>query len=166
MLNSLVHRHENCLSFFSGDGHAVLIRALDPVDGVEMMKKHRGVKRSDEGEGLKDTDLGSGPSKLTQALGITRGNSDQKDLVTSKSIWLEDGDEFGEEEIVVSKRVGIESAEDWADKPLRFYVKGNKSVSVRYKEAEAKMDNNMTSGAQNDKESSKVNYQARLLYRI
>ena len=100
------------------------------------MKKHRGVKRADGGEGLKVTDLGSGPSKLTQALAITRANADQKDFVTCPSLWLEEGEDVSIDDTVISARIGIDSAEEWAKKPLRFYVKGNKSVSVRDKEAE------------------------------
>ena len=57
---------------------------------------------------------------------------------SSDEIWLEKGQPIPENEIVVSKRIGIESAgEEWANKPLRVYIFNNKHVSVRDKKAEA-----------------------------
>ncbi|ELU15282.1 hypothetical protein CAPTEDRAFT_104419 [Capitella teleta] len=122
-----------------GEGHAVLIRALEPEEGLPQMKKHRGVKRADGGEGLKLTDLASGPSKLTQALSINRAEFDKEDLVSCKRLWLEEGSLGADEQVVSTARVGIEKAEEWASKPLRFYLKGCNSVSVIDKKAEAEL---------------------------
>ncbi|XP_069186574.1 putative 3-methyladenine DNA glycosylase isoform X5 [Procambarus clarkii] len=63
--------------------------------------------------------------------------SNKVDLTTSETFWLEHGRFISEDQIIVTKRVGIDSCgEEWAKKPLRFYVYNNKFVSVRDKEAE------------------------------
>jgi DNA-3-methyladenine glycosylase len=121
----------------AGEGHAVLIRALEPVEGLEHMRELRGVKRADKGEGLKVTDLCSGPSKLTQALGISRAEFDQRDLVDCVDLWVEEGSLGDDVQVVACARIGIEKSEEWAEKPLRFYIKGSPSVSVINKNAEA-----------------------------
>lgn len=55
-------------------------------------------------------------------------------MINSETFWLENGVDIPEEEIVISKRIGIESAgEEWANKPLRFYLIDNSCVSVRDK---------------------------------
>ena len=59
------------------------------------------------------------------------------DLATSPSIWVEEGNQIDKNDIVTCKRIGINSAEEWNDKPLRFYVRGCPSVSIRDKAAEA-----------------------------
>ncbi len=136
----LTHGRASCIS--PGDGAAVLIRAVDPVTGVDEMRKLRQKKKTETADKtskvkeMKEKDLGSGPSKLTQALAVNKATFNQKDITTSDSLWLEPGFDVAPEEIVASARVGVDYAEEWAKKPLRFYVLGNKSVSVRDKEAE------------------------------
>lgn len=120
----------------TGEGAAVLIRALDSSEGIDTQRSLRGIKRSDKGEGLKEKDLGSGPSKLTQALSIDKATFNKMDITTCERLWLEDGTDIEEKDIVTSTRIGVDYAGEWAKKPLRFYVKGNKSVSVRDKTAE------------------------------
>ena len=71
--------------------------------------------------------LSGGPGRLSQALGITIKN-DKTDLQGDK-IWLTDGIDFPESEIMSSKRIGVESAGEAAHYPWRFYIKGNKYVS-------------------------------------
>ena len=125
------------LSSYTGDGAAVLIRAIDDLQGIKTMRTLRGVRRSDKGERLKEHDLGNGPSKLTQAMAIDKANTDKADLTKAEHIWLEDGDEIAEKNVVVTSRIGVSSAgEEWAQKPLRFYVQGSKGISVRDKKAE------------------------------
>ena len=122
---------------FSGDGAAVLIRALDPVDGLEPMQRLRLANKKSANKTIKEKDIGNGPSKLTQALSINKAIFNQKDIATCESLWLEDSEMVDDENIVTCARIGIDYAGDWAKKPLRFYVLGNKSVSVRDKNAEA-----------------------------
>ena len=101
--------------------HVVLIRAAEPVEGVEIMRQRRGP--------MKDRNLTSGPGKLCIALGIDRGFNGE-DLL-GKRIWLEDHRAFSMDEIAVGKRIGIDYAGEDADKPWRFWVTKNLYVSKR-----------------------------------
>ena len=107
---------------------AVLIRALQPTEGVEMMHRLRSAKPRKTP--LRERDLCSGPGKLCQALAINRG-LDKADLVKDRRIWIEEG--YGpsaEKEIAVSSRIGVEKCGEWGKMPLRFLKKGNPHVSV------------------------------------
>ena len=84
-------------------------------------------------------DLCNGPSKLCRALAITKETTDQVDMCTSDKIWLEKGETVKEKDIVKSKRINISYGEEWVDKLLRFYLYGNKFISVKDKEAEKLM---------------------------
>lgn len=119
--------------FFSpltGEGAAVLLRGIDPVDGIDHMQKIRSQKT------LKEKDLCNGPSKLCQALKISKDKFNKVDMTSSDEIWLEDGEDLPGTNIVTGARINIDYAEEWAQKPLRFYILGNKSVSKRDKAAE------------------------------
>ena len=91
---------------------AVLVRACEPLDGIEVMRQRRG--RSDDEELV----LG-GPGTLTQALGITTEMTGTSLL--EDRLWIEDhGNRVSSEQIVVGPRVGIDYAEEDADRPYRF----------------------------------------------
>jgi len=77
---------------------------------------------------LRLTDLCSGPAKLTEALGIDK-RLDGVDLTTSNTLFLRRGQAIQRERVAVGKRIGVHYAEDWADRPLRFFVLGNPYVS-------------------------------------
>ena len=104
---------------------AVLIRALEPVEGLDTMYGHRLKAR-------RDTDLCSGPGKLCQALGIDRSH-DGTDLTTSPALYIERVRQrvYPNTRIVSSPRIGVDYAGDWAAKPLRFHVRGHAHVSKR-----------------------------------
>lgn len=117
-----IHHLFNVVTNVEGKGDAVLIRAIEPVEGMEAMQERRAVKSA----AIK---LGSGPGKLTQALGINRGHNGT-DLTTSEEIWIEATDKpLSNSRIVSAKRIGIDYAEEDADLPWRFYIGQNKSVS-------------------------------------
>jgi DNA-3-methyladenine glycosylase len=97
---------------------ACLIRALEPLQGIDEMMKRRGQRR--------ETELCSGPAKLTEALSIDRG-LDGIDLVTSGELYIVRGRRASE--IGRGPRVGVDYARDWARKPLRFFMRGNAHVS-------------------------------------
>ena len=100
--------------------HAVLVRALEPVEGIARMRRRR--------PGRADHDLTNGPGKLCAALGISR-SLDGADLLGPR-VWLEEGRrEVRASQIAVGPRVGIDYAQEWADKPWRFWIKGNPYVS-------------------------------------
>lgn len=106
---------------------AVLIRALEPLEGLERMRAHR-AGRQPAGR-LRDTDLCSGPAKLAQALRLDRA-LDGADLVRGDTLFLERGANVPPRRIVAAPRIGVAYAAEWADKPLRFYVAGNPHVSA------------------------------------
>jgi DNA-3-methyladenine glycosylase len=114
----LIYGMYECLNFVAeakGSAGCVLIRALEPLTGLEIMReRRRGVKR--------DRDLANGPGKLTIAMGITRAQNGVD--VTRGELRVCEGDEVGD--IGTSPRVGITHNAEW---PLRFYVLGNEFVS-------------------------------------
>lgn len=99
--------------------HVVLIRAVEPVEGTEIMRKRRGA--------MKDKNLTSGPGKLCIAFNIDR-SLNGADLRGDK-IWLENYHSFSDEQIVVGRRIGIDYAGDDVHRPLRFWIKNNIFVS-------------------------------------
>ena len=106
---------------------AVLIRALEPVDGHEEMSKRRFNKSFNQLTNKEKIKLTNGPGKLCMAMGI---NKTFNGLDLSKdNIFLED--DGYKPTIITSKRIGIAYAEDAVDFPWRFYIKDNKYVSVK-----------------------------------
>ncbi len=101
--------------------HAILIRAVEPLENIELMRRRRGK--------MADKNLTSGPGKLCIALDIDRqfNNAD----LTENEIWLEEGEKFSTENVVCGKRIGIDYAEEYAEKPWRFWVKDNPFVSKK-----------------------------------
>ena len=107
--------------------HAILIRAVEPVENVEIMRTRRNAKSKNPDRKTPDKNLTSGPGKLCIALGIDR-SFNKEDLLGEK-VWLEDFKTFSDSEISSGKRIGIEYAEEFAEKPWRFWVKNNSFVS-------------------------------------
>jgi DNA-3-methyladenine glycosylase len=106
----------NVSSETPGVGAGVLIRAIEPTDGITIMERNRGINRL--------RDLARGPGRLCAALGIDR-RLDGIDLCRTGPLWL-GSDGQASDEIGQGKRIGITRA---ADSPLRFYVRGNWFVS-------------------------------------
>ncbi len=101
--------------------HAVLIRALEPSEGIDiMLERRRKVKLKPE--------LTAGPGALSVALGIT-ANHNETDLLGNE-IWVEDrGVVVKNNEIIASPRVGVAYAKEYALKPWRFRIKDNPYTS-------------------------------------
>lgn len=97
----------------------ILIRALEPIEGIELMKKRRKV------DNIKM--LCNGPGKLSQAMGITKGEYGS-DLCGEK-LYLEDGDALRKEQVIKSKRINIDYAGEAKDFLWRFTIKDNSYVS-------------------------------------
>ena len=109
----------NAVCLPPGMAHAVLVRAIAPVEGIEEMQVARPAAR-------RDRELGSGPGRLCQALGIT-GEHDGADLVTGAAgVAIRDDGTPPPGEPGVGPRVGIRQAAELA---LRFWVPGDPSVS-------------------------------------
>lgn len=111
----------NVVSNAIGTADAILVRALEPVAGISLMKKRRNLKEQDKR-------LTSGPGVLSQALGITTDLYGES--LMGEKIWIEDHRKTIEEkDIVRTVRVGIDYAGDDAGKDWRFYIKENPWVS-------------------------------------
>ena len=98
--------------------HAILIRAIEPKEGIEaMLLRRRKTKPS--------YNLTAGPGSLSMALGIN-AKQNGVSVTSSSSIWLEDkGIKLKEDKVIASPRVGIDYAEEYIDKPWRFRIKDN-----------------------------------------
>ena len=110
------------LNFVTGPAdhpHVVLIRAVEPIEGIGRMRERRG--------SMKDKNLTSGPGKLCIAFGIDRALNGAD--LTGNTIWVEEQRSFVEDQIASGKRIGIDYAAEDAEKPWRFWVKGNEFVS-------------------------------------
>lgn len=128
-----------CMNVSSeGEGAAVLLRSLEPLRGQTLMRELRAARRRVGAPQLKDKDLSNGPAKLCQAINILRC-FDRRDLASDPDMWLErepDTNPAEPHDIVSAPRVGVESHGEWAEKPWRFYLRGNPCVSVVNKDAE------------------------------
>ncbi|NPA90098.1 MAG: DNA-3-methyladenine glycosylase [Chloroflexi bacterium] len=115
-----VHHCLNVVTERPGYPAAVLIRALEPVEGVEVMRRLRG--------GRADRELTNGPGKLCQALAIDlRFNG--HDLCLGRELWVAQGESVPPEEIVRGPRVGVRGDERALTVPWRFAIRGNPYVS-------------------------------------
>jgi DNA-3-methyladenine glycosylase len=99
--------------------HAILVRALEPVEGLSTMRRRR--------PGRFEYELTSGPGRLCIAMGIDR-SLDKADLLGER-VWLEEGIAVSPRQVSRGPRVGIDYAERWAAKPWRFWVRDNPFVS-------------------------------------
>jgi DNA-3-methyladenine glycosylase len=116
-----MHHLFNVVSSVEGEPHAVLIRAIEPLIGTDIMETRRNMPATKPA-------ISAGPGSAAKALGIDR-TFNQKDL-TGEEIWIEDhGIRYGENEIAATPRVGVAYAQEDALLPWRFFVIGNKYVS-------------------------------------
>ncbi len=114
----------NIVTGKSGKGTAVLIRGLEPVSGMEVMIKNRFNKNLvNEKEKY---NLTSGPGKICQAMAINKTHYGLD--LTGDKIYLLDAPDIKEDDIAVSKRIGIKKS---VDLPWRFYIKGNLYISKK-----------------------------------
>lgn len=112
-----------------GQAGCVLLRALEPVAGLEQMARNRGLQIDGTAAGRIAPQLTSGPSRLCQALGILRTSHNGLDLTNPKSGFQIRDDGFHVAEAVVTPRIGINEANEAFDWPLRFVVPGHPCVS-------------------------------------
>ena len=116
-----IHEMFNVVTSVEGQPHAILIRAIDPTDGIEAMLWRRNM------ETLKPN-ITRGPGSVAKALGISRAINAIS--LQEDTLWIEDrGLAIPDEEIASGPRVGVDYAGDDALLPYRFYVKGNVYVS-------------------------------------
>lgn len=115
-----IHHLFNVVTNREGLADAVLIRALEPIEGIDEMKKRRKFTKAK---------LASGPGTLSQAMGI-HVNMTGLDLLSDK-LWIGTSRDVEDFDILADVRIGVEYAEEDALKPWRFLIDGNKFVSKR-----------------------------------
>ncbi|MGF7075950.1 DNA-3-methyladenine glycosylase [Mucilaginibacter sp. 3215] len=116
-----IHEMFNIVTSVEGHPQAILIRAIQPTDGIEAMQARRNMPI------LKPT-ITAGPGSVAKALGISRDINAFS--LQGDTIWLEDrGLHFPDDQIKAGPRIGVAYAAEDALLPYRFYVKGNVYVS-------------------------------------
>lgn len=107
----------NAVTRGAGEPSAVLVRAVEPVEGLDLMRSRRpGVRR--------DVDLTNGPAKLCLALGI--GGRHNRMSLQDSPLVIRPGEPVAESNVTVTPRIGISRCVDW---PLRWFVSGSQYVS-------------------------------------
>ena len=112
-----VHWCFNAVTRAEGQPSAVLVRAIEPVKGIELMRARRSAAK-------RDVDLTNGPGKLCAALGI--GPSHNALPLDRPPILIRPGDAVPDHDVVITPRIGISEAADW---PLRWFIADNPWVS-------------------------------------
>lgn len=122
-----IHHCVNVVAGGADEPVAVLIRALEPTEGLATMREHRGITGTTTAG---DRRLCSGPGKLCEALAIDRAMN-AADLVAGDELFIEQAIKkpLPDDRIAASPRIGVDYAGEWAKKPLRFLVRGNPHVS-------------------------------------
>jgi len=117
----------HCFNVTAGDvpgkPEAVLIRALEPVQGEEIMAKRRHAKEG------KPANLTNGPSRLCMAMNITK--TQNKTDLTAPPLYIKNAPAIPEEQIAEATRIGVDYAGEWKNRPWRFYIKHNSCVSAK-----------------------------------
>jgi DNA-3-methyladenine glycosylase len=111
----------NVVSNVADTPHAILVRALEPIEGIGLMRERRHLHP--------DHNLTNGPGKLCIALGIDRA-LDGADLLGER-VWLEEFQPVPAGRIAKGPRIGIDYAQEWIERPWRFWIKDNSYVSRR-----------------------------------
>ena len=109
----------NAVTERTGYPAAVLIRAIEPLDGLHAMKRRRP-------KAARDIDIGSGPGKLCQAMSIDRDLNAVS--LRGRSLWIENHD-MDPVPVAAGPRIGVDYAGQYRDKPWRFFVHDNPHVS-------------------------------------
>lgn len=118
-----MHHCMNVAASIEGDPQAVLIRAIEPTEGVQLMREYRSKAR-------REVELCSGPARLCEALSIDRRYSGV-DLLDCEELWIERlrTSVQPRHRLTITPRVGVRYAGEWAAKPLRFAIRDHPGVS-------------------------------------
>ncbi len=120
-----IHHLFNVVTHSKNIPHAILIRALEPLTGIEEMMKRTGKKKI-------DVSLARGPGNAAKALGLLTSQSGYS-LLSKELFIADDGVEYSRGQVSSSPRIGVDYAGEDALLPYRFYVKGSPHVSGRPK---------------------------------
>jgi DNA-3-methyladenine glycosylase len=116
-----MHHCFNIVTGCLGYPAAVLIRALEPVSGIDAMRRRR--------KGRRDIELTNGPAKLCYAMDIDR-DLDGADLVEGSALWLECGEGVHDNRVATGPRINVRGDERALSAPWRFWVRDNPYVST------------------------------------
>lgn len=116
-----MHEMFNIVTSGEGEPHAVLIRAVEPLEGIDAMLERTGKKKA-------DLTLTSGPGRVGRAFGFRRTQNGTS-LISEELHIIDDGYCLDQNLIVAGPRINVDYAGDHAHWPYRFYVKGNRFVS-------------------------------------
>lgn len=122
----------NVIAEQKGVHGGVLIRAIEPLEGIDQMYYNRFKKNFDNPPKRELLNISNGPAKFIMSYGIKKSEFYGRDLVTDSSIWIEDRPNLISEEIILSERINIDYAKS-KDLLLRFNIKDNPYVSKRTK---------------------------------
>lgn len=115
---------------------AVLIRAVEPTEGIDAMRARR---QPSSRKMLRDRDLCSGPARLCEAMEIDR-RLNMHDLTLGESLWIELSQPVHASKIQTTARIGVPGAGEWATRPLRWFIAGNLHVSPGRPTTQADVD--------------------------
>ena len=121
-----IHHLFNVVTNKKETPHAVLIRAIEPLKGIDVMLERTGKEKL-------DNTLTKGPGNVSKALGISFKQHSGHSLLSKDLFIAEDGFTFSKKEIMASPRIGVDYAGEDASLPYRFYIKGNPFVSGKPK---------------------------------
>ncbi|HSJ68694.1 MAG TPA: DNA-3-methyladenine glycosylase [Anditalea sp.] len=116
-----IHSLFNIITHGEGQPNAVLIRALEPLEGIDIMKERRSIALA--------RNLCNGPGKLAQAMGIDKVVNDIVLYENSSPVWIGESNSDLKFDIVTTTRIGVDYAEEDALLPWRFYIKNNTYIS-------------------------------------
>ncbi len=118
-----IHHLFNIVTGVDATPHVVLIRAIEPLEGKELMQKRTNSKQNEKR-------IAAGPGKLTKAMGLTTAHSGFS-LLGDEIFLLDDGMRLSEKEIIADQRIGVDYAGEDALLPYRFTIRNHASVSVK-----------------------------------
>ena len=121
-----IHHLFNVVTNKKETPHAILIRALDPMKGIDMMLERTGKEKL-------DTTLTRGPGNVSKALGISFKQHSGHSLLSKDLFIAEDDYVLNKKNVAASPRIGVDYAGEDASLPYRFYIKGNPFVSGKPK---------------------------------
>ena len=117
-----IHHLFNVVTNRQETPHAILIRALEPIKGIDVMLERTGKKEL-------DTSLTKGPGNVSKALGISFKQHSGLSLLSKEIFIAEDDFKLNKKDIIASPRIGVDYAGEDAKLPYRFFIRGNPFVS-------------------------------------
>ncbi|MDU1642310.1 DNA-3-methyladenine glycosylase [Peptoniphilus harei] len=108
---------------------AVLIRGVEPLENLDGISKNRFGKAYEELSTYQRKNLSNGPGKLSMAIGINRSLNGK--VLSKDYLYIGEGEEVPEKDLVITKRIGIDYAGEDANLPLRFCLRDNPYVSKK-----------------------------------